>query len=343
MAPLSASEVEHFLDSLRALARSGMPLPEGLRSFAAAGARTQRLKALCIALAEDTARGRTLSEALAARPDATPELVAVVRCSEHAGAAREVLDGALANARARRRLHHDLTLAMTYPLASCVVMMGVIQFIARIRGLPLWEAAQGEPGAFGMPSQVVAPLLEFLGTAPGIALSLVPAVATFLFIAHTRFRTAVLDAMCTVPGLGHLALLGDTAQFFSALGGFLRHGVPVPDALRAASVAIDGRALRTVALRMADAAERGKPLAEELPSWMPATARLLFSRGEAQGNLPDALEAGALSCREAYVRRGRAYSEIVNPLLFAIIGAIVLFILAGLYAPMAAMPVRLIQ
>ncbi len=284
---------------------AGIPLTQGLR-LAASGCRDARLRRAAEGVERRVRSGGALGPALAAHPEAFPDLdAAIVAAGEENGR----LDGSLLQlAEKCEREHGDrrrLLLAILYPGLLFVAAL----FLPHLH---VWVTT-----SFGDYLLVVArtavPFLLLLGIAAG-ALVLIRRQAPLAFD-RARLAVPVLG-----PNLGKLAF----ARFSDSLATLYAAGVEIRRSARLAVATLGNRYLEARCQRLVATLENGGGLGEGLAEAGVFPRELVHAVevGERTGDLDRALQAMARLQREEAERAIRA---------ILILLPVVVFLLVALY------------
>ncbi|MDX2175577.1 MAG: type II secretion system F family protein [Candidatus Sumerlaeia bacterium] len=334
---LTSRESLRFLNEVAALAKAGVPMPEGLRAVAGRG--EGGVAALASAAAAETERGVPLSQALrAASPPAPEHIAALVECGEQTGDLYGVLDTARRQAAVADRLRETFATAVTYPALVILVLLVVTQFISFVVLPPFFDIYRQLGAELPWLTQQVGAAMKLAGSVPGIAVSLAAAVFVLLLITSHNVRNTVSEAVASRVGYGETMRLGEAMIVSRCLARLLKHGAVLPTALRAVEALLPRRSTRIMLFEMAKDAERGVPTAPTFERALPTTAAYLYRVGEERGDLAGACESIADYCEEHYeIRRERA-AGMFEPVLLLLIGGVIAVILVSLYLPLFRIP-----
>ena len=311
---------------IAALARAGIPLELGLRSFA--GGLSTRLGRLADRIADRLTRGELLASAIEAEGSTQyPVYSAVISAGIQSGQLPEALESVARSAELVKDTRQHLRLAMVYPAA--VTILGYFLFTAFVFiVVPKYIAVAND---FGFRQE---PLFQFLGwvhsTAP-VWWWLAPvAMISLLILSRLIFRGSLNPFQ--------LGSLLKRAQFAELLQIQVAHGLPIGPAFRRAAEGTGDLRLCSIADRVCENMDRGvsfsKAVTDEkqlppLMSWMLAT-------GATQGTLAKSLGLIRDSCHRRVVRRSHFLKVWVPSLVTLVVGGTVTL----LYSLMLFMPLR---
>jgi len=333
-ASLSTEESAELAARLAAMAQSGLPLEGGLRALADEVARP-RLARVLRNLAARLERGEKLETAIAAQGSRLPaHLRGLIVAGVRSGHLPIVLDQFVALARRQQDIHRRVVLTFAYPalllgimaaLMVCCHLLFIQQFAQVFRdfGTKLPDITL----FFISFSGVVA--WTMLGIA--IVVVMVPLAAMFLPLGAWLGR-----ATAWIPVLGAIVRYDRHAQFSQLMALLLEEEVPLPEALRLVSIALQGTALARQCRTVAAAVEQGMSLDQAL-----VKARFLDSLtalvtwGQQKTCLAEAFRAAA----EAFEARTNSQTTLLNmlvlPLIYMIIVTFVGFMAVAFILPLS--------
>jgi general secretion pathway protein F len=138
-----------------------------------------------------------------------------------------------------------------------------------------------------------------------------------------------------IPLIGRLAQGYNTARFASTLSMLTHAGVPILQALQAATLTLSNRALQVDAADVLVSVREGASLSVALarkkrfPSLMPMFVRL----GEQTGQLPQMLDRVAKQFSNEVQRKSMQLATILEPLLIVVMGLLVMLIVLAVLLP----------
>lgn len=338
MARMNHSEIDRFAHELGSFVRSGMPLPEALRELASQ-LPEGRLRTLSEQSAKAIDRGVPLSQALEQSPNTVPpEFIALIRCGEITGDMGSVLDFAMRQSRRVAKFRAALFTSMVYPAILVLAIIGAMAFVANFL-TPRFEEVFQQLGA-ELPSltQLSMQLSSIFG---GLSGALIVGVILLLFALPVflhDLRDVILEKFSLLPGFSALTATGDTSVYTRFLAEMLPRGVPLPTALKAASLAVTMRQTRIALEQMSQAAERGQAAHPHLAPHTPSTAAFLFQQGETNGRLAEACDAIGAYCEERFDRIDKQAIAFVEPFLIVAVSLMIGLYIMSLYLPLFSIP-----
>ncbi|WP_374477870.1 type II secretion system F family protein [Zoogloea sp.] len=325
-----------FNQELLALLAAGIPLAEALAALAEKETRAG-VREVLLGLGEGLREGRTLSLALAARPQAFPDLyVATIRAAERTSDLAQALARYIDYQRQLALVRGKLVSAAVYPalllLVGGAVMLFLLLFVVP-RFAQVFETVGGELPwmsrlllQWGQLMQAHAPLVG------GGVLVLITAVVALLRRPATR--AAALRLAWRLPRVGERLRVFELARFYRTLGMLLRGGIPAVTAMGMVEGLLSPVLRPGLQASIAQVRE-GQGLAGTLQVNGLATpvALRMVAVGERAGNLGEMLERAAEFHEEESARWLDVLTRLAGPLLMLVIAVAVGLILIMLYLP----------
>ncbi|MDD2987529.1 MAG: type II secretion system F family protein [Zoogloea sp.] len=325
-----------FNQELLALLVAGIPLAEALAALAEKETRAG-VREVLLGLGEGLREGRTLSLALAARPQAFPDLyVATIRAAERTSDLVQALARYIDYQRQLALVRGKLVSAAVYPalllLVGGAVMLFLLLFVVP-RFAQVFESVGGELPwmsqlllQWGQLMQAHAPLVG------GGVLALITAAVAILRRPATH--GAALRLAWRLPRVGERLRVFELARFYRTLGMLLRGGIPAVTAMGMVEGLLSPVLRPGLQASIAQVRE-GKGLAATLQANGLATpvALRMVAVGERAGNLGEMLERAAEFHEEESARWLDVLTRLAGPLLMLVIAVAVGLILIMLYLP----------
>ena len=325
-----------FNQELLALLAAGIPLAEALAALAEKETRAG-VREVLLGLGEGLREGRTLSLALAARPQAFPDLyVATIRAAERTSDLAQALARYIDYQRQLALVRGKLVSAAVYPalllFVGGAVMLFLLLFVVP-RFAQVFETVGGELPwmsqlllQWGQLMQAHAPLVG------GGVLALIAMVVAILRRPATR--AAALRLAWRLPRVGERLRVFELARFYRTLGMLLRGGIPAVTAMGMVEGLLSPVLRPGLEASIAQVRE-GQGLAATLHANGLATpvALRMVAVGERAGNLGEMLERAAEFHEEESARWLDVLTRLAGPLLMLVIAVAVGLILIMLYLP----------
>jgi general secretion pathway protein F len=323
-----------FSQELLALLAAGLSLGEVIDTMVAKETRAES-RALLAAVRDRLLEGRSLSAALAEHPRAFPPLyVATVRAAERTGDLPEALARYIAYQERLDLVKKKVASASIYP-AVLLLVGGLVTLFLLGYVVPRFAGIYADSGR-------ELPLLSRLLVVWGqlfnargelIAVALAAAVAAAVAF-QADLRRLAAGALARVPAIGERARVYHLARLYRTVSMLLRGGTPLPTALGMSAGLLPpdlrerlGRALARI--------REGAGIAAALDEHgltTPVALRMLRV-GEKSGDMAAMMERIAGFHDEELARWIDWFTRLFEPLLMALIGAVIGAIVVLLYLP----------
>jgi len=287
---LSADEAAQLVARVAELAKTGLPLPGGLRAAAAELPRGKLARAMA-AVAAALERGQSLDQALSAQHGRfPPHLRGLVAAGARSGKLGEVLEQFVQFRQFRADIRRGLWQTLAYPLLLLALMAGFVLFFTHYF-IPSFQQIRDEFRT-EMPSPGLIRLLFWLSAHEGLMLWVVLAALVAIvaggWFAGKIGRRSVLNRL---PLFGGVLRYSGLAEFSQLLRLLVENGIPLPESLRLTADGIGDAYLAAGCRQLAERVEAGQPLPDAiygLPQFTPLF-RPLFQWGQTHSALPAAL------------------------------------------------------
>lgn len=298
-----------------------------------------RLRAICAAMTEAVRRGASLSAALAAHPEAFPDLcVSMVRAGEAAGALPEVLDRLIYILSHEQEVRRDIRSALQYPATVAVALVGAFFFLLAFV-IPTFARMFAKAHiALPWPTRVALALHTAVVAHWYVAASIAGVVLVALWIwlrtAGGRLvRDRLLLALPLVGGVLRKAAMSRFASVFSILQA---SGVPVLSALDIVTGSIGNTAVARELSGLTERVRTGQGLAGPLARarYFPPMVVSMVAVGEESGSLETMLGAISEHYDAEVSYAAKRLSEALGPLLVLGLAVVVGFFALAVFTPM---------
>jgi general secretion pathway protein F len=325
-----------FAQELHALVQAGLSLIESLEAFAEKE-RAPQARAVLQRLIGGLREGQRFSAALRAQSTVFPPLfVGIVEAAESTGELASALERYAAYALRLQALRQRVVSAAIYP--SILLGVGALVALFLLGYVVPRFAAVYRSGNRTLPwgSQLLLEWGEFAGR-HGVWLLVLLALGAAALAWWARSLARQGDwsrAAARLPGVARWLELLTLSRLFLTLGLLLRGGLPVQPALalvRSVLPPARAAAVDAVSQRVAE----GWPLSaalEEARLSTPISLRFVRA-GERSGQVADMLHRAALYHDAETARWIERFSRVFEPLLMALIGAVIGVIVLLLYMP----------
>lgn len=338
---VSSGQLAMFCRQFAAYLDAGVDLLKALSSLERLFARTA-LGPVTGRLMASVKRGDALAEAFDREPQVFDRLfLSMIKVAEARGGIPETLRMLSRHYEARQTLIRQARAALIYPIAVLVVAAGVMALFT-IWLLPMLlgmlKDVAGPGSSLPLPSRILMAFGGFIGT---FGWWLVPLlmVATPLLIVRS-YRTVagkrlMDETVLRVPVFGKLLTKLDTTRFARALATLMGSGVDVGTSLDLAADVMQLEPFRRAIQGAKGAVLDGTDLSVALGvsrRFGPDVIAIIES-GEETGKLPESLEHLADDYQEQVTYMVKNLGQLVQPLLYVMLGGLVLFIILAVFLP----------
>jgi type IV pilus assembly protein PilC len=334
-----------FSRQFATLIASGMPM---LRSLHTLEAQTEdeMLKPAIAAMRADVEAGSSLNAAMERQPGVFDPLYrSMVRAGEGSGRLEDALDRVAFQLEKLDALRRQVKSALTYPAAvlalAGVAMIAIVAFVVPVFVGIFEEIAAENPAAdttLPLPTQITVTVSDFI---TGKWFVLFPALILLAY-AFTRWRKTErgraqwdrfkLKLPAQIGDVIHKVALARWSRTFS---GTIASGVPMLQAIEIAGSTAGNAVVEEAMDDVYKSVKRGgsvaKPL-EESAVFPPMIAHMV-AVGEESGQLETMLGKIADFYEAEVDAKVKALTSLLEPVLIAIIGAVVGFIVISMYLP----------
>lgn len=335
---VSRQDLINFCFQLEQIAKSGIPLLDGVADLAAT-LENPRFREVVSGVHEDMAGGRLLSEALANHPRVFDQLfVSLVRAGEQTGNLPEVLQNLAATLKWQDELVGQTKRLLIYPTAVLIVVGVVILFLMLYLVPQLVGFLRTMQQELPLQTRILIGLSDFVGKYWPILFAL-PFVLGSVFAvslarnANTRYFWDYLKL--NLPVVGPILQKIILARFANFFGLLYRSGITILDALASCEGIVANRYVADGLRRAAQQINAGESLTESFRNigLFPPLVLRMIRIGETTGALDDAL----MNVTYFYNRDVRESVEralkLLEPALTVFLGLILALILFSVLSP----------
>jgi type IV pilus assembly protein PilC len=324
-----------YNQQLAALLRAGIPILQAIQILTKRQTNDQ-LRVMLQDVEERIKTGQALSEAFAAQGAFPRIYVASVLAGEKSGSLDEVLARYVSYAKSMADITRKLRKSLTYPVilvvASAILLTVLTTFV-----IPQFAKLYGEATELPMITVVVVGISNFVSTYfYFIVIALVGLVSAFYFWRKTEGGRLTIDRFfLQIPVIGKLIRDMTIARFSRSMSTLLAGGLTIPEAVEIASDAVTNRELHIRSEHVLQRIREGQPLVDGLDEadWIPELALDMIGVGESSGALQPMFEEVANFFDAETDVRLSALTTLIEPLILAFMGTLVMFILLAVYLP----------
>jgi general secretion pathway protein F len=334
--PKSRFPLAHFSQELLSLLVAGLSLVESIETLADKEQDNGTRKIIDGLLAR-LYEGVTLSRALESFPQAFPPLyIATARASERTGDLPEALTRFIAYQTQMDLVRKKLIGASIYPVLLLIIGLLVATFLL-IFVVPKFSAIYEDAGA-DLPflSVLLIRWGHFVHEQGGQLAVLVAAVSSVILYGVTRpsFKVHAAQQLWRIPAIGERMRVYQLARFYRTLGMLLRGGIPVVKALEMVTGLLQPH-FRPKVEAAAVLIREGKPIssAMEAQGLTTAVGNRMLRVGERTGLMGEMMERIGNFHDEEIARWVEWLTKLIEPVLMAVIGAVIGGIIILMYMP----------
>lgn len=336
-ASASRQELVIFTRQLATMIGAGLALLESLEVLADQ-AESPGLKLTCQTLISEVRGGSDLSAAMEKCPKAFDDLyIAMVKAGEVSGQMDIILERLADYQEASDTLRREIKAAMTYPVISMVLVLGITAFL-------MLGVVPGFRQVFdSLDSELPAVTTVVLETAEWMKANVITWVAgsialvvAFFLGKRTKAGTLLWDRfVLRAPVFGPLCRKIALARFSRTFATLIRSGVPIMGTLDIVAETSGNKVISNVVLDSRESVRGGNLLSEPLaksPVFPPMVTRMI-AIGERTGSLEVLLEKIA-EFYDAQVKAAvKSLTSLIEPLLISVMGIIVGVVVMSVFLP----------
>jgi type IV pilus assembly protein PilC len=292
---------------LAELAKTGLPLPEGLEALAEEVPR--RLRRPLRELAARIRRGDNLADALHGLAALPVPLAALLQSGIAQGRLPEVLEEYSRLEGIQSEIQRQIRLSLAYP----TLLMALLTLLSFVLCYFVTLQFRGIFYEFGVDLPPITNFIFFVSrwlpwvfAGVTLALFLLPILLSGLIL--VRYLAVIVYHF---PMFGPLWTTLKMAQLTSWMKMYLSGGLPLPEALRLTAAELQDGYYAPACRRIAADIEQGRPLGGAALNRLPPTLIPILQWGEQTSALPEAFDAAA----EMYEGRARLRSKLVESVL----------------------------
>lgn len=334
-------EIVIFTRQLATMVGAGLSLLEALEVLGHQ-ADSRGMQATCDLLVETVRGGSDLSAAMELAPKSfTPLYVSMVKAGEVSGQMDIILDRLADYMEAAEELSREIKSAMTYPVISMVLVIGITMFLM-MGVVPtfknVFDSLDTDLPAI---TQFVLDLSNFLRGNMALVLGSMFAsvVGTVMFKRTTTGQKFFDVMMLKLPVFGVLFQKVCLARFSRTFATLVRSGVPIMATLDIVAATSGNWVLTKAVLASRDSVRNGNLLSEPLTQEkiFPPMVTRMIAIGERTGALEALLEKIAEFYDSQVKAQVKALTSLIEPLLISFMGVIVGGVVLAIFMPILNM------
>lgn len=328
-----------FCSQLGMMFRAGVSQTDSLRALIRT-TDNARLRDTLTDVREKVERGQAITHAMSQHPDIFDRsFLALLTAALKTNTVPATLERLSTMYERNHKVAQEVRSALVQPTITVVIALGVM-FIVTIAVIPQFQQM-----LTSMNVTLPAATRVLLGTAAFMRspwmLLVFAALAVAFVLARQSYRTpegrAKVDAfILKLPKVGTLVRLGALSRVNRTLSTLLANGVGKVEALDIAARASGNSVLEAVLLEGKENVARGNHLYQVLerhPKLFPATITGMVNTGEQQGELARMLDRVSDFYERQVETDARNITKFVEPLMFVVIGVMVMGLMLAVLSP----------
>jgi len=334
---VSPKDLAIFTRQFSVMIDAGLPLVQCLEILGSQQAKPG-FKRVIESVRQDVEQGATLQAAMAKHPKAFSDLyVNMVGAGEAGGILDVILQRLSGYIEKAVKLTGKVKGAMTYPVTVILIAIAVVAIIM-VKVIPVFSQMYE-----GMGSSLPVPTIVCIAIS-NVLINYFPVVLVFIIVAvvgtrqyyKTQAGHLQIDALLLkIPIIGDLLRKVAVARFCRTLGTLTSSGVPILEGMDITARTSGNMVIQNAILKCKEAVEQGRnistPLAET--KVFPPMVVQMVGVGEATGALDAMLSKVADFYEDEVDNAVAALTSMMEPLIIAILGGIIGFIVIAMYLP----------
>lgn len=335
---LSLRETIDFTNMLYTLSKAGIPLVESLY-FLETTSESKKIQTLAIEVRRNVLAGYSLSDALSKFPSVFDDLyIGLVKAGEESGELEETLRRISYLLDKRDKLNSKIISTLAYPvfvmLLAFVVALLLLTFV--------FPAFKGMYDSMNTELPLITQILMAIGVYLKGNMFMIPViifavVGSVYYLCTWRVTRRFFDGLSLrTPVLEKFVKYTTIANFIVVMKVAFEAGINMVDSLIFANLTVKNIYLRELLKKVVTEVQHGKSLSASLRATnaMPGIVMCMISTGEESGSLSEMLDQSSEYIDTQIDRIVDLMSKMVEPILFVIIGGIVLVLGLSLYLPL---------
>jgi type IV pilus assembly protein PilC len=340
-------ELVVFTRQLSTMIGAGIPLLEGLEILQEQAERAG-FSAVLDDVVEDIRGGTDLSTAMGKYPRTFSEIyVAMIRAGEVSGQLDEILSRLAEYLEASLKLKRDIKAAMTYPVVSLVMVIGITMFL--MLGIVPKFREVFESMEITLPG-LTAAVLDIADWMKNNVLVMaglcVGAFFAMKVYAKSKRGAWQIDwLMLNMPVFGPLFRKVALSRFSKTFATLVKAGVPILGALEIVSQTVGNQCISKAVDEARESVRQGETLSDPLgrSSQFPPMVVKMIGIGERSGALEQLLEKISIFYDDQVTAAVKSLTSLIEPLMIGVMGFLVGTIVLAVFLPIFELQKKLSQ
>ncbi len=338
---VKAKDLAIFTRQFSVMIDAGLPLVQCLEIL---GAQQQDkgFQKILNAVRGDVEQGATLQAALSKHPKAFNDLyVNMVGAGEAGGILDVILQRLSGYIEKAVKLTAKVKSAMTYPIAIITIAIAVVAIIM-VKVIPVFsQMYEGMGASLPFATQVCIKISDILIGWWYLVVGFIVLVVIGLkqYYKTINGRLQIDSLMLKIPIIGDLLRKVAVARFCRTLGTLTSSGVPILEGMDITARTSGNMVIQNAIMKSKDAVEQGRNIATPLAETkvFPPMVVQMVGVGEATGALDAMLNKVADFYEDEVDNAVSALTALMEPLIIAVLGGIIGFIVIAMYMPIFGM------
>ncbi len=340
-------ELVVFTRQLSTMIGAGIPLLEGLEIL---GEQAERagFAAVLDTVVEDIRGGTDLSTSLEKFPRSFSHIyVAMIRAGEVSGQLDEILARLAEYLEASLKLKRDIKAAMTYPVVSLFMVIGITMFLMLGIVPKFREVFESMditlPGLTSAVLNIADWLKDNVLVTAGICVALFFGVKAY---AKTKKGAWQVDWLTlNAPVFGPLFRKVALSRFAKTFATLVKAGVPILGALEIVSQTVGNQCISEAVDEAKESVRQGETLSEPLgrSGQFPPMVVKMIGIGERSGALEQLLEKISIFYDDQVAAAVKSLTSLIEPLMIGVMGFLVGTIVLAVFLPIFELQKKLSQ
>ncbi len=330
-----------FTRQLSTMISSGIPLVEAIEILSEQTA-NQGFRAVLDEVASDVRSGKDMSQALSRFPKIFPDIYTnMVKAGEASGQLDIVLTRLAEYQEAAEKLKNEIKSAMTYPVVSLVMVLGITLFllvfiIPKFKDMFFSLNVELPAITKGLLATSVFLKAYFLYWSAGLAVGVVLLVQYFKTDKGQYLRDWLFLRM---PVFGPLFTKVAISRFSRTFATLIQSGVPILGALEIVSQTCGNRLVSNVIDKASESVRQGETLGEPLAQGgvFPPMVTRMISIGEKTGALETLLEKISDFYDQQVRTTVESLTSLIEPIMIGVMGFLVGGMVPAIFLPIFKM------
>ena len=336
---ISSKEKQFFVQNLKVMSKSGLPLDKSLKTLAEQTVNT-KFKKIITALYKDTEKGIAFQDSLARFKSTFGELfINMVEAGSISGKLDEVLEQIYLQIKKSNELKSRIRSAMTYPIIVLIAMVfigiGMLIFvIPKITSL-FDQMSADLPFATKLLINISNFIIHNGLLSTGLALGII--IAFISFIRSKNGKYLFHGFILKLPIFGPIIKKINLAKFARTLSSLIKTDIPIIKTFEIASKTLNNRHYRQALIDSSKKLKEGATIAKTLsayPDMFPPVIIQMVSTGEETGQVDSILSELASFYEDEIDQIMKTLPSIIEPVLMVILGVGVAIMAVAIIMPM---------